>query len=767
MTAATIDHPARHRLEDLRFVTGRGRYTDDIAPADSLHVAFLRSPHAHARIGRLDASQARAQPGVVAVLTGADVEADGLGHIPALTEIKDAAGNRHREPRRMAIPKDRVRHVGEIVAMVVAERPDQAQAAAEAIEVHYQALPAVITGDAALEPGAPQLHDDAPGNLMCDWTSGDAEAVEAALGHAAHVVRLEQRFARIVGGYLEPRALAAWHDAGNDVTTLVMSGQGANIPHRFLCDHVLGWPRERLRVVIPDVGGGFGPKFALYPETVLLPWAARRLGRPLRWTCERTEAFLADTHARDLVAEMVLGLDAEGRFVALKAAAIANFGAYVSLFAPIIPTTGMAKVISGLYRIPALYVNVRCAFSNSVPVDAVRGAGKPETTALLERLIDVAAHETGLDPIALRRRNLIPAEAFPYTTPHGYTYDTGDCPRLLDEALGHADVDGLDARRRESAARGLRRGFGIACHLHPSGGVADEQAAVIVHGDGTIEALTGSQSQGQGHETAFAQVVGEALGVPYERVRVVQGDTARIARGGGTGGSSSTIVSANTLARAVEEVIEKARAAAAEQLEAAPADLTYDHGRFAVVGTDRRVTLFEIAARLEQTGGALDGAAEFVERLESWPTGIMACELELDPETGVIRVDRLASVVEIGTVINPILVEGQIHGGIAAGLGQALLEDARYDPASGQLLAASWLDYAMPRAADVPPMTVGTIAVPSTGNRMGIKGVGELPANGTPAAIANAVLDALRAFGVRHLPSPMTPERVWRAIHGL
>jgi aerobic carbon-monoxide dehydrogenase large subunit len=761
MSRAAIGASPR-RLEDERFLRGRGRFTDDIAPRDALQVVFLRSPYAHAHIRKLDAEAARRLPGVVAVLTGAEVAADGLGALPVAAEIRDAAGNRHIEPPRPAIPADRVRHVGEIVAMVVAQTLDQARDAAERIVVDYQPLPAVVAGDAALLPGAPQIHDEAPGNLSCDWSRGDPEAVAAAFAGAARVVRLGQRFNRIVASYLEPRALAAWHDAAG--TTLVMSGQGSHIPHALLCDAVLRWPRDSLRVITPDVGGGFGPKLALYPELALVPWAARRLGRPLHWTCERTEAFLADNHARDLAVEMTLALDGDGRFLALRAEGVANFGAWVSLFAPPVPTASMAKVISGLYRIPALAVRVRCAFTNTVPVDAFRGAGKPETLALLERLIDVAAQECGLDPVQIRRRNLISPAAFPYTSPLGYTYEGGDYGRLLELALEAADRPGFEARQRASEARGLRRGFGIACHLHPTGGVADEQAQVIVQGDGTVEALTGTQSQGQGHETAFAQVVAAALGIELEQVQVVQGDTARIPRGGGTGGSSSAIISANTLERAAGRMIDKARDAAADLLEAAPSDLVFGEGVFAVAGTDRRIGLFEIAASLEAAGGRLEGEAAFADAIESWPTGIMTCEVELDPDTGTVRVDRLSSVSDLGTVINPMLVEGQVHGGIVAGLGQALLEDARYDGESGQLLAASWMDYALPRADDVPAMAVRTVSLPSPGNRMGIKGVGELPTNGAPAVVANAVLDALRPFDVRHLPSPMTPERIWRAI---
>ncbi len=750
------------RLEDGRLLTGQGRFTDNIAARDALHVHFLRSLYAHARLGRIDTAAAQDMPGVVAVFTGIDAAGE-VGHLPALSEIKGPDGQRHREPVRPSIATDRVRYTGEIVAMVVAATLDAARDAAELIEVDYESLPAVVTGDAALQTGAPLLHDDAPGNLMCDWERGDAAAVEAAFARATRVVSLSQRFNRILANYLEPRAIEAAHDPASDVTTVTFASQGAHIPHKLLCERVLKRPPDKLRLVTPDVGGGFGPKFNLYPETALMPWAARKLGRTLRWVCERAESFLTDTHARDIVARMDLALDAQGRFMALKAEAVANFGAYVSMFAPVIPTGGMAKVLSGLYRIPAIHQAMRCAFTNTVPVDAFRGAGKPETTALLERLIDIAGVETGLGPVEIRRRNLV--DSFPYRTPMGSTYESGDYRRLLEEALRLSDADGFDARRAASEAAGRRRGLGIACHLHGSGGVADEAAAIAVRGDGSIAATAGTQSQGQGHETVFAQIVGAALGVAYDRVRLAQGDTGRIARGGGTGGSSSTIISGTTLKRAADTVILKGRDLAAEFLETAPADIAYRDGRFEVVGTDRRIGLFEVAARAEASGRTLEASGDFVDKIESWPTGVMVCEVEVDPETGAARVDRFAAVADVGTVINPMLLDGQIHGGIVPGIGQALLEDAVYDRDSGQLLAGSWMDYGMPRADDVPDLRVATFNTPSTNNALGIKGVGELPTNGAPAAVANALVDALRPYGVRHIESPATPQRIWQAIH--
>jgi carbon-monoxide dehydrogenase large subunit len=512
-------------------------------------------------------------------------------------------------------------------------------------------------------------------------------------------------------------------------------------------------------VVSEDVGGGFGPKLPPYPEQALACFAVRTLGRTVRWVQERTEHHLADTHSRDLVAEAALALDADGRFLAIRVDAVANYGAYVSAVTPTITTGGMAKVLTSLYDIPAAFIAMRCAFSNTAPVDAFRGAGKPETGVLVERLVDEAARATGRDPVALRRLNMVRRDAFPYRTALGYLYDSGDFQRLMDEALRIGDEAGYAARRAASAARGLRRGRGFSCHLHGSGGWGDETSIITIGADGTIEARTGTQSQGQGHATAYAQVVAAVFGVPPERVRIVQGDSATIPRGGGTGGSSSMIVSGTTMKRASDAAIEAARARAGEVLEAATVDIEFRDGGFAVVGTDRRIGLFELAAR----AGAIEGRADFADTVETWPTGIALCEVEVDPGTGVVRLERFVAAVDVGTVVNPMLLAGQLHGGYATGIGQALLEDARYDE-SGQLLAATLMDYALPRAADLPMFEHAIASNPSPNNILGIKGVGELPTNGAAAAVANAVVDALAADGVAHVELPMTPARVWHAI---
>ncbi|HSH99536.1 MAG TPA: xanthine dehydrogenase family protein molybdopterin-binding subunit [Reyranella sp.] len=748
------------RREDARFLTGKGRYADDSAPRDALAVTFVRSPHAHARIAGIDRTAALALPGVIAIYTAEDTATDGLGHLPAISEIRDAAGNRHREPPHLPMPANKVRHVGDIVAMIVAGTLDQARDAAEATVVDYDTLPAVVTVAQALSPGAPLVHDEAPGNLMCRWSKGDAAATDAAFGKAAHVTRLSIRSPRQIVHYLETRSAWSRYDAAADLVTLTLPSQGAQILHRILCDQILKVPKDRLRLITQDVGGGFGPKFPIYPEPTLIAWATRKLKRGLRWASERGEHALTDSHARDLIASGELALDAEGRFIGLRVKAESNYGAYLSMFAPTISTTGMAKVISGLYRIPAIRLDFDCAFTNTVPVDAIRGAGKPEALFLLERLVDLAAQETGRSAIELRRLNLLGPDEMPYAAASGYTYDAADCPRLFDTALKTADYAGFPSRRAASEARGKRRGLGIGCHLHGSGGVADEHVVVDVQPDRLVARL-GTQSQGQGHETVFAQLLAEALGVPIERIEVRQGDTRTIPHGGGTGGSSSTIISGTTLKRAADVVIERGRSLAAERLETAPADIAFRDGAFEIVGTDRRIGLFELAAHRPFSGDAV-----FADKIESWPTGVMVCEIEVDPDTGVVTLDRLTAAADCGVVVNARLLAGQMHGGIAHGLGNAMMEEARYDEATGQLLTGTLMDYALPRADDLPSFTVETIATPSPNNFLGFKGVGELPTNGAPAAFANAVVDALAPLGVRHLDMPLTPEKVWRAANG-
>jgi len=746
------------RREDRRFLTGHGRYAANTAPANAQNVLFLRSPHAHAHIAGIDKDPALALPGVAAIFTATDLVADKVGHLPAISELKDEAGNRHREPAHLPMPVGKVRHVGDIVAMIVAETLEQARDAAEALAIHYEVLPAVVTAAQALAPGAPLVHEDVPGNLMCRWGKGDRTATESAFARAAHVSTLSIRSPRQIVHYMETRAAWSSYEAADDLVTVTLSSQGVQIPHRLMCERVLNLPKDKLRLITEDVGGGFGPKYPISAESTLIAWATRKLRLGLRWSCERAELSQSDSHARDLVATADLALDVEGRFLGLRVKAEANYGAYVSMFAPTIPTTGLAKVISGLYRIPAIRVDFDCVFTNTVPVDAIRGAGKPEALFLLERLVDLAAHETGRTPVELRRINLLRADEMPYAAASGYTYDAADCSRLFETALATADEPGFAARRATSEAAGKYRGLGLSCHLHGTGGIADEHVVVNVEADRLV-ARVGTQSQGQGHETVFGQILSAALGVPVERIEIKQGDTRSIPHGGGTGGSSSTIISGTTLKRAADVVIERGRDLAAERLETSPADIAYRDGAFEVVGTDRRVGLFELAA-----WKPFDGDARFADKIESFPTGVMVCEVEVDPETGETRVDRLIAVADCGPVVNPRLLAGQMHGGIVHGLGNALMEEALYDEESGQLLSGTLMDYALPRADDVPLFQVETIATPSPNNILGFKGVGELPTNGAPAAVANAILDALRPFGVRHIDMPLTAAKVWTAL---
>jgi carbon-monoxide dehydrogenase large subunit len=746
------------RREDRRFLTGKGRYADNTAPVTALAVLFVRSPHAHALIKGIDTAAALACPGVAAVYTAEDTAADKLGHLPAISEIKDAAGNRHREPAHPPMPVGKVRHVGDIVAMIAADTLDQARDAAEALLVDYEELPAVVTAAQALAPGAPLVHDDVPGNLMCRWPRGEAAATEAAFARAAHVTSLSIRSPRQIAHYLETRAAWSSYDPADDLVTVTFSSQGVQIPHRLMCEKVLNLPKEKLRLVTEDVGGGFGPKYPISAESTLVAWATRKLKRGLRWTADRAEHALSDSHARDLVATGELALDKDGRFLSVRVKAAANYGAYVSMFAPSIPTTGLAKVISGLYRIPAIHIDFHCAFTNTVPVDAIRGAGKPEALFLLERLVDLAAHETGRTPADLRRLNLLTPAEMPYKAASGYTYDAADCVRLFETALTAADEPGFAARRAASEAAGKRRGIGFSCHLHGTGGIADEHAVVKVEPGGLV-ASVGTQSQGQGHETIMAQILSAALGVSVDRIEVRQGDTRAIPHGGGTGGSSSTIISGTTLRRAADEVIRRGRDLAAERLETSPADIAFRDGTFEVVGTDRRIGLLELAA-----WKPFDGNAVFADKIDSFPTGVMVCEVEVDPETGESRIDRFTAVADCGVVVNPRLLAGQMHGGIAHGIGNAAMEEAIYDEETGQLLSGTLMDYALPHAQDLPNFTVETIATPSPNNFMGFKGVGELPTNGAPAAVANAVLDALRPLGVRHIDMPLTAHKIWAAL---
>jgi carbon-monoxide dehydrogenase large subunit len=761
------------RVEDRRFLTGNGRYLADIDLPRQLHAYFLRSPHAHARFLKIDARAAAAAPGVELIGLGADRVADGIGTLPCDTHLPNSDGTPMKAPARHALALDRVRHVGDSVAVILAGTLAQARDAAELIEVEYEALPAAVDTAGALASGAPQVWDEAPGNLCLDWSLGDAAPVERAFAGATHVLRLPLVNNRLVVNSMETRGVIAAYDPGEERFTVWSSTQSSHALRNWLAKTILKLPPERIRVITPDVGGGFGMKGFLYPEQVVAVWAARKAGRPVKWIGERADAFQTDTHGRDQVSEVALAMDAEGRFLALKVDTIANLGAYLSNYSTYIPTIASCPMLAGLYRTGAIHARVRCVFTHTVPVDAYRGAGRPEAAFLLERVVDAAARKLGLGPDEIRRRNFIPPEAMPYKTPTGPTYDSGEFGALMDEAMGRADWAGAAARKAEAKARGRRRGIGMATYVEGCGGGPEDMAEVRVDPGGDVLVLVGTQGSGQGHETAYAQIASDRLGIPIERIRVHQGDTERIAFGHGSGGSRSLPVVGHAVLTATEKVATKARRIAAQLLEAADRDVELADGRFRVVGTDRSVAFDEVARaayRAKRPEGEADfGLAEtaaYLPRAGTYPNGCHIAEIEVDPETGAVVLERYTVVDDFGAVINPLLLAGQVHGGVAQGIGQALLERTVYDGENGQLLTGSLMDYCLPRASDLPSFDIGFRNVPCRTNPLGIKGAGEAGAIGAPPAIINAVVDALAEWGVTHIDMPATPERVWRAIAG-
>ncbi|MCX7683669.1 MAG: xanthine dehydrogenase family protein molybdopterin-binding subunit [Acetobacteraceae bacterium] len=763
-----LSQPVR-RIEDPRLLTGRGRYTDDVpAPAGALRGYVLRSPHAHAAIRGIETAAARAMPGVHAVFTAADLAAEGLGELPCTIPLANRDGTPRAETPRFALASEVVRHVGDPVAFVVAETLQAAKDAAEAIAVDYEVRDSATDLATATEPGRPQVWHTAPNNIAFDWEAGDKARTDALFTQAAHVSRLSVINNRIVVASMEGRAcLAEWDGAR---FTLHAGTQGSWLIRRLLAESVFKLPQEAFRVITPDVGGGFGMKLYLYPEYVLCAFAARRLGRPVRWAAERTEAFLSDTHGRDNISHAELALDKDGRFLALRVRTLANMGAYLSTFAPYIPTGAAAKVLASVYGFEAVHAHVLGVLTHTVPVDAYRGAGRPEMNYLLERLIDTAARETGRDRIELRRRNMVRPEQMPFTSAAGQRYDSGDFARVLDEALARADWAGFPARRAEAKRRGRLRGIGLAYYLEATGGSPTERAEVRFAEDGCVEVVVGTQSTGQGHETAYAMITAKELGVPMERIRIVQGDSDAAPFGGGTGGARSLYSEGTALLATTATVIERGRQAASEALEAAAADIEFASGRFTIAGTDRSIGILELAARQREKRArgeeaiTLDAAEVAQIPAHTFPNGCHIAEVEVDPETGAIAIPRYLVVDDVGHAINPLIVRGQVHGGVVQGLGQALLERTAFDPASGQLLTASFMDYALPRAEDVPAIEVDLIEVPCETNPLGVKGAGEAGAVGSPPALINALLDALAEAGVRHLDMPATPEAVWRAL---
>jgi carbon-monoxide dehydrogenase large subunit len=759
-----VGQPVR-RVEDARLLTGKGRYTDDIGVPDQAYAYVLRSPHAHAAIKGIDAKAAAKMPGVLAVLTGADVAADGLGDILCKVDYKNRDGSAMAKPRRPALAQGRVRFVGDPVALVVAETPARARDAADAIAVDYDPLPAVADTAAALKPGAPQIWPEIKGNLALDWQMGDESAVDAQFKQAKRTVALELVNNRIVVNSMEPRGAVGQYDKSTGAYTIHVSSQGVhNIAAQMA--EALGVKYRQVRCITGDVGGGFGMKIFAYPEYLLVLWAAKRVGRPVRWTPERSEAFISDTHGRDHVSRAELALDGEGRFLAVRVRTVANLGAYLSNYGPFIPTDCGSGLLVGVYGFKAAHVSVKCCVTNTVPIDAYRGAGRPEAAYLVERLVDRAAAELGMAPDKLRAINFIPKEKLPFKQAMGLTYDSGDFHGTMALAQKEADWAGFAKRKAEAKARGRLRGIGMSYYVEACGGQPNEKATLRVDADETVSLMIGTQSNGQGHETAYAQLVAEGLGVPLESIRVVQGDTSLVSFGMGTGGSRSLPVGGAAASQAVTDVIAKGKEIAGEALEAAAADIEFRDGQYRIVGTDRAVGIFEVAKRAKKKNVDLSGLGDFMPAVSTFPNGCHVCEVEIDPDTGRVALERLVMVDDFGRIINPLLLAGQVHGGVAQGVGQALLEGCVYDGASGQLLTGSLMDYALPRAGDLPTMKVLWNNQPCTTNPLGLKGAGEAGAIGAPPAVINAIVDALAERGVRHIDMPATPERVWRALHG-
>ncbi len=783
-----IGAPTKRR-EDVRFLTGKGRYTDDLNRPGQAHVHFLRSDVAHGRITRLDTTAAEGMPGVLKVFTAADFAA--VGGVPCGWLVTDRFGQPMKEPKHPVLAEGKVRHVGDPVAAVVAETLAQARDAAEAIELDIEELPAVVDMRAALEDGSALVHDDAGTNLCYDWgfIEDNAAAVDAAIKAAPHVVTLDLVNNRLVPNAMEPRAAVGEYDAADDQHTLFTTSQNPHVIRLLMGAFVLGIPEQRLRVVAPDVGGGFGSKIYHYAEEAFVTFAAKVVGRPVKWTSTRSEAFISDAHGRDHVTRIELALDDDGRFLALRTDTLANMGAYLSTFSTCIPTYLHGTLMAGNYTTPLIYVRVRAVFTNTVPVDAYRGAGRPEATFQIERVIDKAARELGIDPVEIRRRNFVKPDQFPYQTPVAVLYDTGDYDATMDVLERISDRAGFPARRAESKAKGKLRGYGVAayieaCGIAPSSLVGAlgaraglyESATVRVNPTGGVTVLTGSHSHGQGHETTFAQVVSDMLGIDAAQVDIVHGDTAKIPFGMGTYGSRSLAVGGSAIVKSVEKIVAKARKIAAHLLEASPTDIEFKDGKFTVAGTDRAVAWTDVTLAayvphkypIEELEPGLEETSFYDPANFTYPAGAYACEVEVDPETGKVDVLGFAAADDFGNIFNPMIVEGQVHGGLAQGIGQAMLEAAAYDE-NGQLRTGSYMDYAMPRSDDLPSYKVDHSCVtPCTHNPLGVKGCGEAGAIGSPPAFVNAVLDALNSGGhkVAHIDMPLSPSRVWAAIQG-
>ena len=768
------------RKEDQRFITGAGTYTDDIDRPGQAHAYFVRSPHAHATLNGIDKSAAEAAPGVLAVLTGDDVAEAGWGSLICGWQVKSKDGSDMNVGNHPVLAQGKVRYVGDHVACVVAETYAQAKDAGELLDVDYGELPVCTSLADADKAGQPQVHDEIANNTVYNWELGDEAAIDQALASAAHVAKVDLINNRLVPNPMEPRAAVGEYDRAQEAFTLYTTSQNPHVHRLVMSAFIQIAPEHKLRVIAPDVGGGFGSKIYVYPEECVCLMAARKIGRPVKWNCDRSEAFQSDAHGRDHVTHAELALDADGNFTALKVHTKANMGAYLSLFASCVPTYLYATLLAGQYKTPQIYCAVDAVYTNTVPVDAYRGAGRPEATYVLETIIDVAAKELGKDPAELRRQNFIKADQFPYDTPVALTYDTGDFHAVLDKALQVSDYAGFASRRAASEAKGKRRGVGFSCYIEacgiaPSAVVGSlgagvglwESAKIRFTHTGVCQVLTGTHSHGQGHETVFAQLIAERLGVPIENVEVIHGDTDKTPVGMGTYGSRSLAVGGQAISNAADKIIEKGKKIAAHLLEASEADIEFKDGSFTVAGTDKAKALGEVIFEayvphnipqgLVEPGmeeGAFYDPANF-----TYPSGTYICEVEVDPETGVVSIDRLVAVDDFGVVVNPMIVAGQVHGGLAQGIGQALTENCVYDE-GGQLITASYMDYCMPKADDLPSFEVATTETRCTHNALGVKGCGEAGAIGSPPAVMNAVADAI---GTR-ISMPATAEKVWRAL---
>jgi len=761
---------AVRRKEDVRFITGAGRYVDDETHPGQVYAAFVRSPHAHARIARVDIAAAKRVPGVLAVYTSADVKAAKLGTIKCVAPLKNRDGSNYFNPGRPLLAEGKVRHVGDPVALVIAESLAAAKDAAELVEVAYDVLPAVIDPAEAVKQGAPAIWDEAPANVALDWGLGDPKPVEEAFAKATRIVKLDLAINRVIVAPIEPRGILAAYDPATERYTLHIGTQGAFGMRATVASH-LGVKDDKVHVITRDVGGSFGMKTFDFPENTLLPWAAKQLGRPVKWTCERQEAFLIDTQGREQKVHAELALDKDAKFLAVRAETLANVGAYLSHFSVFVATMAGFRLLTGAYRIPAAHIHVRTVFTNTVWVDAYRGAGRPECSYIIERLVDAAARETSLGRDEIRRRNLVPPAAMPYATPLIAVYDSGDFPANLELGLKRADFAGFERRRAETRSRGKLLGLGISYYMEVTAAMPQEKAEIRFMPTGRVRLGIGTGPSGQGHATAFAQILADRLGIDLDKIDFLTGDTDELTQGGGTGGAKSLLLAGTAVVDGAEKIIAKGKKLAGHFLEAAESDIEFRDGRFAIAGTDRAIDIMELAAKAraatklpDDVPRALDDAGLSTSNKNTFPNGAHLCEIEIDEETGVSRILRYTVVDDFGVLVNPMIVEGQIHGGIVQGAGQILIEDARFDRSSGQLLSGSFMDYAMPRADDFPAFAVEFHNVPCTTNVLGIKGAGEAGTVGALGATMNAVLDALAPLGITQLDMPATPQRLWAAI---